>query len=145
MIVVDTIFVQQGGYEICLSRTIRSSRSSRRSAHFIGNIGIAPPPRDPGFHPEPTSCPPLCRPKFQAPSSKLQVPSSKFQVPRQLPRCSAVTGVPASVVSLTGTVPYGWRAGPGDDLSSSPGGQRREWPNERATRNPEPGTRNGAS
>ena len=152
MIVVDTIFVQQGGYGSCLSRTIRSSRSSRRSAHFIGNIGIAPPPRDPGFHPEPTSCPPLCRvPRFAFHVSR-QLPRccAVTFVPvnqrllaatfaRQLRRCCAVTFVPAAVVSLIGNFARGFWAGPGDDLSRRRAGRGAN-ANERATWKVERGT-----
>ena len=114
MIVVDTIFVQQGCYGSCLSRTIHSSRSNWRSAHFIGNIGIAPPPRDPGFHPEPTSCPPLCRVTFHGSlcgaTQSLAFPQSALTAchpfPQQLPRCCAVATAPASDVFLVAAVPY---------------------------------------
>ena len=44
-------------------------------------------------------------------------------VSRQLPRCCAVTVVPASVVSLIATVPRGLRASSGDGLFSRRGGR----------------------
>ena len=63
-------------------------------------------------------------------------------LPRQLPRCCAVTGVPASVGSLIGNVPGGLRAGPGDDLPRrrvDRGANANERANlEPRTQNPEP-------